>query len=185
MEWKNHSTGSSVQGKNNFNWFTPLKKVKKAPLDIDGVDNNLNNEEIRKIAIKIADTLNLEGTADIDLIFDMKTGKNYVIEINARPSGTRYITGAATNVYIMQELVKMVSGVWDPSKLRDRMKNYSSIEVPVGSYSSSKNNYNFREFSGENSWIIHGPENHERITIRGDSMAHAVKTAKDLKIFLE
>lgn len=173
------------KGKTTINGLHPLKKVKKAPLDIDGVDNHLNNEEIRKIAIKIADTLNLEGTADIDLIFDMKTGKNYVIEINARPSGTRYITGAATNVYIMQELVKMVSDVWDPSELKDRIKNYSSIEVPVGCYSSSKNNYKFREFSGENSWIIHGPENHERITIRGDSMAHAVKTAEDLKIFLE
>ncbi len=173
------------KGKTTLNGLHPLKKVKKAPLDIDGVDNNLNNEKIRKIALKIADTLNLEGTADIDLIFDIETGKNYVIEINARPSGTRYITGAATNVYIMQELVKMVSGVWDPCELRDRMKNYSSIEVPVGSYSSSKNNYQFREFSGENSWIIHGPKNHERITIRGDSMAHAVKTAEDLKIFLE
>jgi carbamoylphosphate synthase large subunit len=173
------------KGKTTINGLHPLKKVKKAPLDIDGVDNDSNNEEIQKIAIKIADTLNLEGTADIDLIFDLKTGKNYVIEINARPSGTRYITGAATNVYIMQELVKMVSGVWDPSELRDRIKNYSSIEVPVGSYSSSKNNYKFREFSGENSWIIHGPENHERITIRGDSMANAVKTAEDLKILLE
>ncbi|MTK64052.1 MAG: ATP-grasp domain-containing protein, partial [Methanobacterium sp.] len=126
------------KGKTTLNGLHPLKKVKKAPLDIDGVDNDLNNEKIRKIAVKIADTLDLEGTADIDLIFDMKTGKNYVIEINARPSGTRYITGASTNVYIMQELVKMVSGVWDPNELVERMKNYYSIEAPVGSYSSSK-----------------------------------------------
>jgi carbamoylphosphate synthase large subunit len=171
------------KGETTLEGLHPLKKVKKAPLNIEGIDNTSNNDKIRKLAIKIADALNLEGTADIDMIFDSKTGKNYVIEINARPSGTRYISGAATDVYIMQELIKMVSGVWDPSEVRARMKNYSSIEVPVGSYCSDKNNYRFREFSGENSWIIHGPQNHERITIRGDSMKNAVKTAEDLKIY--
>lgn len=171
------------KGKTTLDGLHPLKKVKKAPLNIEGIDNNSNNDKIRKLAVKIADTLNLEGTADIDLIFDGKTGKNYVIEINARPSGTRYISGAVTDVYIMQELIKMVSGDWDPSDVMDRMKNYCSIEVPVGSYSSERNNYKFREFKGENSWIIHGPENHERITIRGNSMENAVKTAEDLKIY--
>jgi len=171
------------KGKTTLDGLHPLKKVKKAPLNIEGIDNNSNNNKIRELAVKIADTLNLEGTADIDMIFDGKTGKNYVIEINARPSGTRYITGAATNVYIMQELVKMVSGVWNPSEVTDMMKNYYSIEVPVGSYSSERNNYKNREFSGKNSWIIHGPENHERITIRGDSMENAVKTVEDLKIY--
>ena len=156
----------------------PLKNVKNAPLNIEGIDNIINNGKIRKLAAKIANTLNIEGTADIDLIFERKTGKNYVIEINARPSGTRYISGAVTNVNIMQELVNMVSGVWDHSKIMDMMKNYYSIEVPVGSYSSERNNYKYREFSGENSWIIHGPENHERITIRGDSMIMQLKLQK-------
>lgn len=171
------------KGKTTLNGLHPLKKVKKAPLNINGINNNLNNDKIRKLACEIANKLKIEGTADIDMIFDRKTGKNYVIEINARPSGTRYITGAATDIYIMQELIKMVSGVWDSSDVRDRLKNYASIEVPVGSFGSNKNSYKFREFSGKNSWVIHGPENHERITIRGDSMKNAVKTAKDLKIF--
>lgn len=171
------------KGRTTLDGLHPLKKVKNAPLSIEGVDNTSNNEKIQKLAIKIADTLKLEGTADIDMIFDGKTGKNYVIEVNARPSGTRYITGAATDIYIMQELVKMASGVWDASVVRDMIKNYYSIEIPVGSYSSERNSYKHREFSGKNSWIIHGPENHERITIRGDSMENAVKTAEDLKIY--
>lgn len=171
------------KGRTTLDGLHPLKKVKNAPLNIEGIDNNSNNDKIRKLAVKIADTLNLEGTADIDMIYDGKTGKNYVIEINARPSGTRYITGAATDVYILQELIKMASGTWDPSEVRDMMRNYCSMEVPVGSYSSEKNNYKYREFTEENSWIIHGPENHERITIRGDSMKNAVKTAEDLKIY--
>jgi len=171
------------KGETTLDGLHPLKKVKNAPLNIEGIDNITNNDKIRKLAAKIANTLNIEGTADIDLIFERKTGKNYVIEINARPSGTRYISGAVTNVNIMQELVNMVSGVWDHSKVMDMMKNYYSIEIPVGSYSSERNNYKYREFSGDNSWIIHGPENHERITIRGDSMDNAVKTAEDLKIY--
>jgi len=171
------------KGETTLTGLHPLKKVKKAPLKIEGIDNISNNDKIRKLAAKIANTLNIEGTADIDLIFERKTGKNFVIEINARPSGTRYISGAATDVYIMQELIKMVSGVWDSSKVIDMVKNYYSIEVPVDSYSSERNNYKYREFSGENSWIIHGPENHERITIRGNSMDNAVKTAEDLKIY--
>ena len=36
--------------------------------------------------------MGLEGTADIDIIFDPETNENNVIEVNARPSGTRYIT---------------------------------------------------------------------------------------------
>lgn len=170
------------KGKTTVECTHPLKKIKKAPLKIEGIDNQSNNAFIRKLAIKIAETMNLEGTADIDIIFDMKTGKNYVIEVNARPSGTRYITGAATDVHIMHELIKMVAGNWDPLELSDRIKNYSSIEIPVGNYVSDKNNYRFREFIGENSWIIHGPENHERITIRGDTMNSAVKKAEELKI---
>ena len=172
------------KGKTTVEGIHPLKKIKKAPLDIEHVDNQINNNYIKKVAVKIAETMKLEGTADIDLIFHRETGKNYAIEVNARPSGTRYITGAATDVYIMHELIKMVAGNWDPVKLENRIKDYSSIEIPVGNYSSEKNNYKFREFTNQNPWIIHGPKNHERITIRGDSSENVVKKAEELKIFL-
>lgn len=170
------------KGKTTLEGIHPLKKIKKAPLNIKGIDNLKNNSKIREIAVEIAETMGLEGTADIDIIFDWEFQENNVIEVNARPSGTRYITNAATDVNIMHELIEMASGRWNPLKLKNRIKNYSAIEIPVGSYLSNKNNYKFREFPNENSWIIHGPENHERVTIRGESIADAVKTAEDLKI---
>ena len=74
------------KGETTLDGLHPLKKVKNAPLNIEGIDNIINNDKIRKLAAKIANTLNIEGTADIDLIFERKTGKNYVIEINASPS---------------------------------------------------------------------------------------------------
>ncbi len=170
------------KGKTTLECIHPLEKIKKAPLKIKDINNKENNLKIQKIAIDIANKLGLEGTADIDIIFNPKTQENNVIEINARPSGTRYITGAATGVNIMHELIDMASGNWDALKLKNKIKNYSAIEIPVGSYPSNKNNHKFREFSNKNSWIIHGPKNYERITIRGETMAKAIKISEDLKI---
>ncbi len=170
------------KGKTTIEGIHPLKKIKKAPLNIEGINNHENNLKIQEIAVKIADKLGLEGTADIDIIFDCETQENNVIEINARPSGTRYITCASTNVNITHELIDMASGHWDHIKLKNKIKNYSAIEIPIGTHFSNKNNYKFREFNKENSWIIHGPNNHERVTIRGKTIKNAIKTAKDLEI---
>jgi carbamoylphosphate synthase large subunit len=170
------------KGETSVECIHPLKKLKKAPLNIDSIDNVKNNREIQKTAVKIAETMKIEGTADIDIIFNKENGSNYTIEVNARPSGTRYITGAATDVNILQELIKMAAGTWNPSKLQSRIKNYSAIEIPVGKYLSDRNNYNYREFSNENSWIIHGPQNHERVTIRDKSIESAFKKAEQLEI---
>ena len=172
------------KGETSVEGIHPLKKIKKAPLKMDNIDNTKNNREIQKIATKIAETMKIEGTADIDIIFNKENNENYVIEVNARPSGTRYITGAATNVNILQELIKMASNKWDPLKLQNQIRNYSAIEIPVGNYPSNKNNYKFREFSSKNSWIIHGPENHERVTIRDKTIESAVKKARELEILV-
>ena len=170
------------KGKTTFTGIHPLKKIKKAPLHINGINNVKNNLEIQKIAVKIAEKIDLEGTADIDIIFDPETQDNNVIEINAQPSGTRYMTNASTDVNIMHELIDMASGNWNALKLKNKIKNYFAIEIPVGSYQSSRNNYKNRDFSNLNNWIVHGPKNHERVTIRGETSAEAVKTAEDLKI---
>jgi carbamoylphosphate synthase large subunit len=170
------------KGETTLDCIHPLKKIKKAPLNINNINNEENNRKIQDIAVDIAEKLGLEGTADIDLIFNTETQENNVIEINARPSGTRYLTNAATGVNIMHELIDMASGNWNDLKLKNRIKNYSALEIPVGSYLSNKNNYKFREFSNEDSWIIHGPNNYERITIRGETIAKAFKIAEDLRI---
>ena len=184
LRWKNKTVPliPVYKGETTVEGIHPLKKIKKAPLKIEGINNLRNNLKIQEIAAKIADTMGLEGTADIDMIFDCKTQENNVIEINARPSGTRYITWAASDVNIMNELIDMAYGCWDPNKLKNKMKNYSAIEIPVGNHLSNRNNYKFRKFPNENSWIVHGPENHERVTIRGKTISKAVKTAKDLEI---
>ena len=82
----------------------------------------------------------------------------------------------------MNELIDMASGNWDALNLRNRIKNYSAIEIPVGNYLSNRNNYKFRKFPNETPWIIHGPENHERVTIRGETISKAVKIAENLEI---
>ncbi|MBI4814424.1 MAG: carboxylate--amine ligase, partial [Methanobacterium sp.] len=64
-------------------------------------------------------------------------------------------------------------------------KEYFALEIPVGNYPGDRNSYQFREFQGENSWIIHGPKNHQRITIRGKDEENAFKTAGKLNLNLE
>jgi carbamoylphosphate synthase large subunit len=184
LRWKGKSVPlvPVYKGETTLEGIHPLKKIKKAPLEIDGINNINNNKQIQEIAVKIADSIGLEGTADIDIIFDPETNENKVIEINARPSGTRYITYAATNVNIMHELINMASGQWNALKLKNRIKDYSGIEIPVDNYFSNKNNYKFREISLENPWIIHGPKNHERITVRGKTIDTAIKIAEKLEI---
>jgi carbamoylphosphate synthase large subunit len=184
LRWKKKSVPlvPVYKGKTTLEGIHPLDKIKKAPLKIDGIDNQQNNYKIREIADKIADLLKIEGTADIDLIFHNEPKHNYVIEINVRPSGTRYITSASSNINPLHQLVDMASGSWKASKVTKRMKEYSALEIPVGDYDMSRNNFKFRDFSGANGWIIHGPEHFQRVTIRGPNEKKAFKTAKNLKI---
>jgi carbamoylphosphate synthase large subunit len=172
------------KGNTTLEGVHPLKKVKKAPLNLEGVDNQQNNQMIMELADRIAQNMGTEGTMDIDIIFDTETKENYVIEMNTRPSGTRYITAASTGINPIHELVDMASGEWKASKVKKSMKNFSAFEIPVGSYRSNRNNYKFRDFPGENSWIVHGPENYERVTIRGKTCADVLETAQKLGINL-
>lgn len=187
LRWK----GSSVplvpvyKGETTVEGIHPLNKVKKAPLEVDGVDNKKNNSEIQDLASKIAELVGIEGTADIDIIFDAERRENSVIEINNRPSGTRYITAASTGVNPLHELVDMGAGCWNPENVQKRFKHFAGLEIPVGKLESDRNNYKFRNFSGKESWIVHGPENYERITIRGKTMKKAFEIAESLKVDLE
>ena len=82
MRWNGKSVPlvPVCKGKTTIEGTHPLKKIKKAPLNIDNVENIMNNRKIRETAMKIAEILNLEGCADIDMIFDPETGQNNVIE---------------------------------------------------------------------------------------------------------
>ncbi len=166
------------KGRTTFECIHPLDKLKTAPLMLD----NLNNEYIREMAAKIAKILGSEGNIDIDIIFDEKESISYFIEINPRPSGTRYLTAASTGVNPMHELVDMAAGKWNSKKVENRIKKYSALEIPIGNYKNEENNYNFRNFKGENSWIIHGHSDFQRITIRAESLKKAFETADGLNI---
>jgi carbamoylphosphate synthase large subunit len=170
------------KGRTTLEGIHPLNKIKKAPLEIENLDNESHNQEIRGIAHRITDLLGVEGTADLDLIFDTREKQNYVIEINTRPSGTRYLTTASTAINPLQELVNMATGSWKVSKIKKRMKKYFALEIPVGDYDHAPKNFKFSEMPEKSCWIIHGPENHQRVTIRANNELEAFKTAEKLKI---
>ena len=81
-------------------------------------------------------------------------------------------------------MVEMATGSWNASNVAKRMQNYFALEIPVGDYQSDRNNYQYREFQTDNNWIIHGPPNHQRITIRGKDEENTFKTARKLNIQL-
>jgi carbamoylphosphate synthase large subunit len=186
LRWNGHTVPlvPVYKGKTTLEGIHPLNKLKKAPLEIKGVNNKYNNEQIRYIAQKIGELLGVEGCADLDLIFDERKRQNYMLEINTRPSGTRYLTAAASGINPLQEMVDMAADKWSASKLRKRIKDYFAMEIPVGEYPTDKNNYKFREFNVNNCWIIHGPQNFQRITIRGENQTDTFNTAEKLNLKL-
>jgi carbamoylphosphate synthase large subunit len=186
LRWKGHSVPlvPVYKGNTTLDCIHPLNKIKKAPLAADGVNSYEHNQAIRMIAQKIGDLIGVEGSADLDLIFDKVNRKTYVLEINTRPSGTRYLTVASSDINPLHEMVDMATGSWDTNSVRKRIKEYYALEIPVGDYISNRNSYKFREVHGENDWIIHGPENYQRITIRGKNKENAFRTAKQLKLNL-
>ena len=179
LRWNNETVPlvPVYKGETTLEGIHPLDKLKTAPLNI----KNQKNEDIRSLAGKIADLLGAEGVIDIDIIID-RTGINYFIEINTRPSGTRYLTAASTSISPMHELVDMATGKWNSKDVQKKITNYSALEIPVGDYKTDKNNYKFRDFENKNCWVIHGPQNFQRVTIRAENAQKAYETAKRLNV---
>jgi carbamoylphosphate synthase large subunit len=140
----------------------------------------MNNKIIRELAVKICRLMGVEGSADLDFIFDGK--ENLVLEINTRPSGTRYLTAASCNINPLQEMVDMASGTWAPKEVQNKLENYFAMEIPVGDFSTKRNSYLYRSFPESSGWIIHGPPQHQRITIRGETKKSVLKVAQSLKL---
>jgi carbamoylphosphate synthase large subunit len=186
LRWKRHSVPlvPVYKGRTTLNCTHPLHKIKKAPLNVENNGIQKLNPTIQRIAQDIGELLGVEGTSDLDLILTPEDNETFVLEINTRPSGTRYLTAASCDIYPLQEMVDMATGSWSADQVFKRKKEYSAMEIPVGDYSSDRNSFQFRKFHGENSWIIHGPENHQRITIRGKDEENALKTAGKLNLDL-
>lgn len=184
LRWRNQTIPLIPvnKGKTSLEGLHPLDKIKTAPAAID----DLNNDEIRDMALKITNLLGSEGNNDVDMIFDPETKDIYVLEMNTRPSGTRYITTACSDINPMHELVDMASGQWNINNTKKRMKNYYSMEIPILNYQEIESKCTDlkvkREFSSFNSWIIHGPPAFKRITIRDKNAKKAFETIKKIGI---
>lgn len=187
LRWKGQSVPLIPvdKGRTTINGIHPLHKIKKAPLKVEDTDVHEFNQAIMRIAQDIGELMGVEGTSDLDLILNRTDNQTFVLEVNTRPSGTRYLTAASCDIYPLQEMVDMATGSWSAGQVVKRRKEYSAMEIPVGSYPSERNSYQFREFQGENSWIIHGPANHQRITIRGKDEENSLETARKLNLDLK
>ena len=163
------------KGETTIEGIHPLNKVKSAPAEIDGLDNN----ELRNIASKIAKSLKAEGIIDIDFIFSKVDKQLYALEINTRPSGTRYLTAASSNIHPLTKLIDMVSGKFDINTIEKEVKDYFALEIPIGNFRGFKKDEPLKKFT-KNSWVVHGPPDYERITISGESKNKTKKLAKKL-----
>lgn len=165
------------KGDTTIKGIHPLNKIRTAPVNIESLDN----QNLRKLAKGIVDDLGACGTTEVEFIFDKKIQKINVIEMNTRPSGTRYLALASSDVNPMHQLVNMAISKWKPRKIQRFMKQYAALEMPIGTHKYLQKS-KVPIFTQNNSWIIHGPEDAQRITIRAKTTKRAFEIAKKLKI---
>ena len=163
------------KGETNLEGIHPIKRLRYGPCDFE----NMDNEEFRKIAKHIATNLKSEGTIDMDLIYSKEENKVYAIEINTRPSGTRYLSYACSDLNPLNLLVDIAIGDFDVGALEEKMKHYCCLEIPIGNYHGPAPQEPLKEYVNGN-FIVHGPEGYQRITIRGKTREETLKIAKEL-----
>lgn len=171
LRWKGKTVALTpvYKGDTTLEGTHPLSKIKQAPLNIEGINNVEHNKKIRALAEKLANLVDVEGTMDIDILHDSQDNENYIIELNTRPSGTRYMTAATSDIYPICQLIDMACGNWAPENVKKQMKNYHATEIPVGDFPDNKQMPEIKAFDGENSYIVHGPKHYQRVTIRANS----------------
>ena len=136
----------------------------------------MDNEELRSLALKIAEGLKFEGNMDLDFIYDYSSSKVYAIEANTRPSGTRYLTQASSTINPLEKLIDMATGTFNIDEVRDEIQNYYTVEIPVGTFNGEIPDKTFTS----KDYVVHGPEKYQRITIRSKSKEDLIKRAKEL-----
>ena len=163
------------KGETSLEGIHPIKRLRYGPCDFDSIDN----EEFRRIAKQIASNLKSEGTIDMDLIYSKDENKVYAIEINTRPSGTRYLSFACTDLNPLNLLVDIAIGDFNVEMLEDEMKDYYTLEIPIGDYEGPDPKEPVKEYVNNN-FIVHGPKGYQRITIRGNTREETFRIAKEL-----
>ncbi len=182
LRWKGQSVALSpiYKGDTTFEGTHPLNKIKKAPLNIKDIDNTRHNNGISLLAEQIADLVDMDGTMDIDILYSYSTKEDYVIELNTRPSGTRYMTAATTNIYPLCQLLDMAKGDWSADNVRRDILNYYAVELPIGDFPENKLIPKIKSFNGDNSYIVHAPKHYQRLTMRADSLDNLNNMLYDL-----
>ncbi|AMK15142.1 ATP-grasp domain-containing protein [Methanobrevibacter olleyae] len=163
------------KGETNLEGIHPISRLRYGPCDFEDFDN----EEFREIAKDIATSLKSEGTIDIDLIYSKVENKVYAIEINTRPSGTRYLSFACTGLNPLNLLVDIAIGKFNLDELENEMKDFYTLEIPIGNYKGPEPQEPIKEYINNN-FILHGPKAYQRITIRGNTPEETYKIAKEL-----
>ena len=115
----------------------------------------------------------------MDLIYSKEENKVYAVEINTRPSGTRYLSFACTDLNPLNLLVDIAVGDFDIGELEKEMKSYYALEIPIGDYEGPEPQEPLKEYINGN-FIVHGPKGYQRITIRGNTREDTFKLAKEL-----
>lgn len=189
LSWKGQSVAlvPVYKGETSLDCLHPLNKIRTAPAAI----NRLDNQKLRNLAEEIVNKIGASGTIEVEFIFDPETNELNVIEVNTRPSGTRYLTLTSSGVNPLHQLVDMGMGHWDKKAVKESMQNYAAFEMPLPQHRKKEINEIFSKDKDSNSnqlfvqnrpWIIHGHEKAQRITIRAKNTDETLKIAKKLKI---
>ncbi|WP_461461608.1 ATP-binding protein [Methanobrevibacter sp.] len=160
------------KGDTSVEGIHPIKRIRYGPINIKGLDN----EEVRSCALKIAENLKFEGNMDLDFIYDYSSSKLYAIEANTRPSGTRYLTQASSTINPLVKLIDMAAGTFNIDEVKEEIENYYCAEIPVGTFEGEIPDKTFND----KDYIVHGPENYQRITIRSSSKEDLIERVKEL-----
>ncbi|MBU4535353.1 MAG: ATP-grasp domain-containing protein [Euryarchaeota archaeon] len=176
------------KGETTLQGTHPLNKIKRAPAQI----KNLDNEKIRVLAGDIVHKLGASGTIDVDFIFDPIKGELNALEVNTRPSGTRYLTLTTTSINPLHQLVNMALGEWSTKNVDAALETNAALEMIIPPHRKVELNEIFKKdqknhsvidlFSKERPWVVHGHEKAQRITIKAKNNNEAIKIAKKLKI---
>ena len=182
LRWNKEEVALSpiYKGNTTLEGTHPLSKIKRGPLDIEGLDNSRHNQALRQLAQNLAKLVDVEATMDIDILHDCAAGEDYVIELNTRPSGTRYMSAATTDIYPLCQLVDMASGNWKSRKVEKHMKNYHSAELPIGDFPQDKCILENKVFNGEASYVVYGPQHYQRLTARAPTRESLNELVRDL-----
>ena len=160
------------KGDTSIEGIHPIKRIRYGPTNF----KDLDNEQIRQLAYKIGENLKIEGNMDLDFIYDYNNNKLYAIEANTRPSGTRYLTQASTTINPLVKLIDMAAGTFNINEVKNEIENYYCAEIPVGTFEGEVPDKIFDDMD----YVVHGPVNYQRITIRSKSKEDLIKRVKEL-----